>query len=252
MLRRFIVFVVIGLLLAGCSGQTGPSDPNFTFATAPSPRPEGSACIGRAGATIAKELINIRTFDIVLGGGANPMPDDVWADFRPRLPWMKNSTRFLLFDDSCFFRSPGAPATCVGDDCTIFVEEFAHTWLLLTRLVNVACLPDPSGCSGDAVAPGFVSVSTIDKCQQLTFNGPTIYELSDPAGNRFVMHATATGTPDVTGPQLPLGWQLQALTIAEPLVIEPVGGGANCYYNIVRDKLVQSYHQYVYAEPQWP
>lgn len=243
---------MITMVLVGCGGQTGPSDPNFSFSTIPSPRPADSACIGRAGATVAKELINIRTFDIVLGGGSNPMPDDVWADFRPRLPWMKNSTRFLLFDNSCFFRSPGAAADCSGDACTIFLEEFDHTWLLLTRLANVACLPDASGCSGDEVAPGFVSVSTIDKCQQLTFTGPIIYELSDPFGNRFVMHATATGTPDLSGPQLPAGWQLQAVTIDEPLVIEPVGGGSNCYYNIVRDNLVQSYHQYVYAGAQWP
>jgi hypothetical protein len=249
---RFGILIGLLLVLAGCGGQIGPTDPNFSFETTLSARPAGSACIGREGATVAKELINVRTFEIVLGGGANPMPDDEWADFRPRLPWLKNSTRFLLFDDSCFFRSPGGPPDCSGADCTIFREEFGHTWLLLTTMANITCYPDPSGCTNDTVAPGYLSFNTIDKCQQLTFNGPTIYELSDPVGNRFVMHATGTGTPELAAVQLPAGWQLTEVSLSEPLVIEPVGGGSACYYNIVRDNLVQSYHQYVYAAAQWP
>ncbi len=248
-----IALVLLTLLLAGCGGQIGPgNDPNFSFSTTPSPRPAGSTCLGQGGPSVAKELINVRTFEIVVAGGANPMPDEQWADFRPRLPWMKNSTRFLLFDDSCFFRSPGAPVDCVGDACVTFIEEFDHTWLLLTTLDNATCLPEASGCVRDEIRPGFVSVSSISKCHQLTFSGPTIYELSDPAGNRYVMHATATGTPDTTTVQLPNGWQLQAKTISEPLVIEPVGDGDDCYYNILRDNLLQSYHQYVYAGPSWP
>jgi hypothetical protein len=245
--------MLVVIALVGCGGQTGPgNDPNFSFSTAPSPRPTSSACIGGAGATVAKEMINIRTFEIVLGGGANAMSDEDWAEFRPRLPWMKNSTRFLLFDDSCFFRSPGAPADCTGDECITFMEIFDHSWLLLTTLDNATCLPDASGCPADEVRPGFMSVSSIDKCQQLTFNGPTIYELSDPAGNRYVMHATATGTPDIGTVQLPAGWQLAEKSIGEPFVIEPVGGGEACYYNILRDNLLQSYHQYVYVGERWP
>jgi hypothetical protein len=253
-MRRTVALFITGwLLLVGCGGQTGPgNDASFGFSTAPSPRPAGSTCIGQAGAAIAKEMINIRTFEIVVGGGSNVMSDAAWVDFRPRLPWTKNSTRYLLFNDSCFFRSPGVPADCVGDACVKFVEEFDHTWLLLTTLDNATCLPDASGCPGDKINPGFMSVSSINKCQQLTFNGPTIYELSDPAGNRYVMHATATGTPDISSVQLPVGWQAEAKTIDAPLVIEPVGGGNGCYYNILRDNLLQSYHQYVFAGAQWP
>ena len=47
--------------------------------------------------------------------------------------------------------------------------------------------------------------------------------------------------------QLPTGLQLQAKTISAPLVIEAAGGGAVCYHNILRDNLLQSYHQYVFA-----
>lgn len=249
---RWMVGVLLLLVLAGCGGQVGPgNDPNFSFATAPSPRPTGSACFGKSGG-VAKELLNGRTFQIVVGAGDNPIADADWASFQPRLPWVKNSTRHLLFDDSCFFRSPGVPTDCSGEGCLIFVEEFDHTWLLLTTFTNATCLPDATGCQSDGVQPGYVSVNTIDKCQQLTFAGPTIYELSDPAGNRYVMHATATGTPDTSGVQLPAGWQLQVREISEPLVIEPAGGGEGCYYNILRDNLLQSYHQYVYAAPRWP
>lgn len=252
-MRRLVLALVLGgLALASCGGQVGPgNDPTFSFATAPSSRPPDGQCFGSEG-SVAKELINIRTFEIVVAAGEHPMSDQAWADFRPRLPWSKNSTRFLLFDEGCFFRSPGAPAACVGAACLRFVEAFDHTWLLLTTLVNTSCLPDASGCSGDEVKPGFVSVNTIDKCQQLIFAGPMIYDLTDPDGNRYVMHATATGTPTTAGVQLPAGWQLAARTLSEPLVVDPVGGGTGCYYNIVRDNLAQSYHQYRFAGERWP
>jgi hypothetical protein len=101
------------------------------------------------------------------------------------------------------------------------------------------------------VNPGYVSINTIDKCQRMQYDGPSIYELSDGQGNLYVMHAADDGTPDLS-PTLPEGWTLTERTLEEPLVLLPFGGGNSCYFNIIRDNLVQSYHQYAYAGEQYP
>jgi hypothetical protein len=132
------------------------------------------------------------------------------------------------------------------------VDAFDYTWLKLTTVIGQDCFPDASGCSGDRVEPGYVSITTIAKCHQIRYDGPLIYELSDGQGNRYVMHATATGTPDIEGVELPAGWTVSARTIDEPLELLPFGGETDCYYNIVRDNLVQSYHQFAYAADLYP
>ncbi|MCA9912829.1 MAG: hypothetical protein KC496_05755, partial [Anaerolineae bacterium] len=199
----------------------------------------------------AKEIINLETGEIFVGGGDNEMPDDVWLSHNFRLPILQNSTRNLMFDETCFFRSPNADEDCSGtDECFTTQEIDGYSWYLLTYNMGQDCFPDASGCHEDVVEPGYVSITTIDKCQQVTFSGSEIYVLSDGQGNRFVMHANASGTPDLN-PDLPVGWTLEAVQIDEPLVLLPFGGD-HCYYNIVRDNLVQAYHQFEYAGDVYP
>ena len=121
----------------------------------------------------------------------------------------------------------------------------------LLILLGQDCYPDAAGCSAGGVNAGYVTFTTIDKCQLLVFNGPVIYELRDGTGNFYVMHATATGTPDLT-PTLPDGWTLSERTIEETLELLPFGGGDACYYNTVRDNLDQGYHQVAYAGDTYP
>jgi len=90
----------------------------------------------------------------------------------------------------------------------------------------------------------------MSKCHQLTWEDE-IYELVDPAGNRYVIQATETGTPDLNV-TLPEGWTLTLVTLEEPLEILPHGGGNNCYHNVLRDHLGQTYHQYVFVDDQYP
>ena len=42
------------------------------------------------------------------------------------------------------------------------------------------------------------------------------------------------------------------VTLEEPLAIPPHGGGENCYHNVLRDHLGQTYHQYVFSEATYP
>ncbi len=226
---------------------------DITYATAQTARPVNAACLGGEDSPgIAKEILDLQTDVIYIGGGANGMPDAVWQDYRFFPPILKNSTRNLLFDGSCFFRSPSVSAQCVGDDCFTQTDIVGYTWYALTSIEGQSCYPDASGCSGDSVQPGYVSITTIGKCHEITYSGPTIYELSDGQGNLYVMHATATGTPDTTNVMLPAGWMLTAREISQPLVLLPFGGGDECHYNVLRDNLVQAYHQYQYTGSQYP
>jgi hypothetical protein len=265
MKRRNLILAIVGIVLVVVAmaavviitriqSWIAPVPLRISYATIQTTMPDGAACAGgrdeRTG--VAKEILNLETRTIYIAGGADPMPDEVWANFRFIIPLVQNSTRNLLFDESCFFRSPSATVDCVGDACFAFSEIVGYTWLELTTLVGNDCFPDEGGCRADVVDPGYVSINTIAKCHRLVFAGPVIYELADGQGNLYVMHATATGTPDLTGPTLPEGWTLTERTITEPLELLPFGGGSDCYYNVIRDNLVQSYHQYVYADDRFP
>lgn len=252
-----VILVVIGvaavIIFSQIQALTAPTPLTISYQTTQTARPAGSSCIGGDDSPgVAKEIINLETDDIYVAGGANAMPDDVWEGYTFRLPVFKNSTRNLLFQGSCFFRSPDALADCTGDACFTIDELFDYTWLKLTTIAGQGCFPDANGCRGDVVDAGYISISTIAKCHEITYDsGETAYVLSDGMGNRYVMHATATGTPDLN-PALPDGWTVEAMTLDAPLVLLPFGGGDSCYYNIVRDNLVQAYHQFEYAQASYP
>jgi hypothetical protein len=258
--RRFtIILLFLGLILLGAGGvyryiqQTLQFPPLPTYdTTVISGKPAEANCINKGGkAPLAIELIDLGNDVVYLAGGDNPISEAEWDATTVRFPHMKNSKRYLLFDDNCLYRSFDRAADCQGDGCASFVEFYDHTWFLLNGLAGQGCYPDNDGCNRDVVAPGYVSITTIDKCQELTWHGPTINELIDDRGNRYVMHATDDGTPDLTGVALPTGWQLVQTSISKPLTIQPRGEG-HCYYNIVRDGQLQSYHQYVFADALFP
>jgi hypothetical protein len=248
-----VVLLLIGRQVSYLGGLMAFTPLTISFSTVETPRPDGAPCLGGDSSPgIAKEIMNAETRTIYVAGGANPISDEAWASLRLSLPWIQNSTRHLMFDGSCFFRSPGVPANCQGDACFLSEEHFGTTWFLLNTVEGQSCYPDASGCMGTRVNPGFVSTTTISKCHEVVFNGPAIYELSDGRGNRYVMHATENGTPTIEGVQLPEGWALELRTIDEPLRLLPFGGGNSCYYNIIRDNLVQSYHQFAFAGDTFP
>ena len=248
-----VVLIGAAVVLSRLQTLTALKPLTISYVTIETAMPDGATCAGGSDEStgIAKEILDLETDYIYVAGGSNPMPDDVWADYRFRLPLLQNSTRNLLFDGSCFFRSPDVPADCTGDACFTITEIVGYTWLNLTQLAGQLCFPDTSGCSGEVVNPGYLSINTIAKCHRMVYEGPVVYELADGLGNAYVMHATTTGTPDLDV-ELPAGWTLTEHTLDAPLVLLPFGGGDACYYNVVRDNLVQSYHQYRYADDQYP
>ncbi len=252
--KRTLVIIGLGLLIGlGIGGflyvrSVLSFEPLPTYSTTViAGKPAGASCQNKTrSAELAIELLNLQDDIIYLAGGDNPISEAQWDATSVRFPYMKNSKRYLLFNDTCFYRSPGKPADCQGDECMTFTEIYDHSWFEMVHVAGQGCYPDASGCAGDEVKPGYVSLTTIDKCQELTFAGPVLYELRDEQGNRYIMHATADDQP-TTDVALPSGWTLHEMARRAPLTIQPRGAG-HCYYNIVRDANVQSYHQYIFAD----
>ncbi len=215
-------------------------------------RPAHARCGAPGTALELVELPGLPGNHVVVAGGPNPVSADAWSAFQPSLPWTKNSERHLLFDDSCFHSSPPlgqAPArsdiACSGDDCFRFREIDDYSWLDLAIIAATDCHPSSLGCLGPLVLPGHVSLTVIRKCHDLSFSGQ-VHVLGSDNGARFVMHATASGRPDISGPALPQGWSLSTVTLDEPLSVAPQGDA--CYHFILRDNLGQSYHQFGFRD----
>ena len=258
--RNIIIGIVAVLAILGIfayrffQGLSFPSsiEAGVSFQTISSTLPEDSGCLNESGeAGLAKELINLQERVVVVGKGANEMPDSEWADYKPRFPWQKNINRNTTFNDSCFYRSPTAPASCQGEACGVTREVSDYDWIDLSIIASQDCLPSPdAGCSTSGVKPGAISVTVTQKCHQVIWHDE-IYDLVDTKGNHYVMHATDTGTPNLNA-AIPEGWTLTKVALDEPLVVNPFGGGDNCYHNVLRDNLGQGYHQYVFAEESYP
>ncbi len=97
---------------------------------------------------------------------------------------------------------------------------------------------------------GHLTIKVIKKCQAIVFEDE-IYEMSDEKGNKYVMHATETGIPNLDV-KLPPGYSIKKVELNKPLIIVPFGAKGDCYLNIVGDHLGQGYHQYEYANSYYP
>ena len=212
------------------------------------PRPANARCGSPQQAFELIELPGTPGTLVVAAGGPQPISATDWPAFQPSLPWARNSTRHLLFDDSCFYGSPdlaAGPDACQGEDCIRYRTIEGYTWFELARVAWSDCHPSSLGCLGPLVLPGHVSLNVIHKCHHIRFTAQA-HILETDRGDRFVMHATAGGPPDLTGPALPRGWSLTTETLAEPLDVAPQGDA--CHHFILRDNLGQGYHQFEFRD----
>ena len=239
------------VLILGCLSFQTSMEAGISYPTTSLQWGDDHTCLNEDQPEIAKELVLGSSKTVVVAGGERPVPDSEWSDFSPGFLNQKNSLRNLQFDSSCLTRSPNRSADCSGEECASFVEIQAYTWLELSQIVAVDCIPAGSNCSPMSVQEKELVVVVIKKCHQLTFIG-TQYFLSGPSGERAVLHATeGDRDPDINVP-LPQGWSLSKEELSEPFVLYPFGRGDDCYYNIIRDSLGQSYHQFEYAKGVYP
>lgn len=226
----------------------------ISFSTLASMRPEGSTCVNETGELegIAKEIISTEDFVVSLAFGDNEISDSAWEDYSPSSPYRKNINRDTLFNNHCFYRSPDAPVDCEGNDCSVIRELDGYTWMELSQVESQDCFADEgASCGSRGVDAGAISVTVTRKCHQLIYEDE-IYDLVDPVGNRYVMHATAGDEPDLNAEGLPDGWFIELVELDEPLVILPFGGGDNCFHNVMRDNLGQGFHQYMFVGDTYP
>lgn len=209
---------------------------------------------------VAKEVLVGALKTVVIAGGKNPITDAQWPSYQPSFGNQKNSDRNLLFQKSCFVRSPNVPANCAStNSCASFIELDGHTWLQLSHIVAVDCIGNTQqtqsstySCNPAAVKPHELAIVVTEKCHILTFQaGQTAYFLSGPSGEQAIMHATADGIPKTDVP-LPTGWKITAEVLDQDLTFYPFGLGDQCFYNIIRDTYSQSYHQIGYAKKGYP
>jgi len=196
----------------------------------------------------AKEIINSKEKRVYYGAGSKPIPMQEWDNFEVKFPWVRNLDRNLLFTKTVFLRSPSAKSNCTGSDCLKEKEYQSYSWVELAHPQAINFIPAKT----DTKKPteGHLVVKVIKKCQLVVWEDE-IYELSDDKGNKYVMHATEIGTPNLNV-ILPAGYTLQKVKIDKPLVLVPFGEGEDCYFNIVGDHLGQGYHQYKYANEYYP
>lgn len=239
------------LLVGGACGPNVPTstEAGISYATTEIGWPADVDCVDDKDPTVTKEMLSIESLLVVFAFGANAITDGEWNDYSPSPPFIKNSTRNLEFDETCFWRSPGTSRDCQGEECAIIVEHDDYTWMELAQIVAADCLPADAACALGG-SDGHLTFLVTKKCQELVFRGD-ILELSGPDGERAVMHATADGTPDTTV-ELPSGWSLEERTLDEDLVVRPFGEGDECFANVIRDGKEQSYHQYRYAGASYP
>lgn len=251
MKKHVLCVATLAICLSACVSLPTSQAAGVSYAATPSTWPAETACLNPAKPRgIAKEIMVGSMMTIAIAGGDKAISDDDWRSFDPGFGNTKNSDRHLLFQRSCFSRSPSRPSTCTGDDCRDIVEVGGHTWVALSKVEAADCWPNASACAATGAHEGGLFVVVTRKCHELVFEG-SVRMLRGPHGESAVMHATADGHPTLDV-QLPPGWTLQEETLSEPLVVHPFGGGDACFYNIIRDHRLQSYHQLSYATSVYP
>ena len=137
--------------------------------------PEDTQCLNDKDPEIAKEIVIGDTLMVAVAGGDNRIPDSEWEDFRPGWGVRKNSTRNLQFADSCFARSPWADEDCEGEDCASIVEVKGYTWIELSQILAVDCLPSGDACNPEKLKSGELAFIVTRKCHRITFAGEQIF-----------------------------------------------------------------------------
>ena len=240
----YLMVFISALVLTSC-GLKSSEEVGLRFSTEKSKLPD---TLNWKKIGFAKELLNQKEMIVVISGGTNPIPSEKWDDFKPSFPYRKNIDRYLLFQQTAFYRSPNTDINCNDADCIKLRKYKNYTWVEMAKPIYV----DFVGGETDILKPekGHLVIKTIQKCQTVMFID-SIFQLTDNKGNYYVMHATESGKPNTTA-VLPDGWTLKKVILKEPLIISPFGGGNECYYNIVGDNLGQGYHQYIFSDKYYP
>ena len=205
-----------------------------------------------------------------------------WADYEPPSPLIKNSTRFIQFQEHVPISSPDMPAgelsyISTGDQPG---RPDGYTWGLISYAQS-AMWPyraeqyeGPSrrsafhaGLLTTTPPEGVLKVSNNLKCQALNFwaneggreRGKSLlrFKVFDPHGNGYVMHTAGFESVEEVEKSfdsavLPEGWTKRKAELKRNLELLPARGDGGehglCHYNLVRDSSDNAYHQFKWSE----
>ncbi len=207
--------------------------------------------------------------------GSNQMTESVWDatnssgayTYQPPAPYIRNTTRYLQFNEQIFISSPGqAPGVT-----TILTTSDGYTWGAMSTAINAMYPFDQYAAAGYTSAyqagnavttpyPGTVKVTANYKAQDMKWweyesgltSGKKLprYFITDPYGNQYIMHASGESTPATVlqafnSAVLPDGWTKQGpVYLTEDKVLTPsVAPGYIYEYNLIRDSADNTYHQ---------
>lgn len=212
------------------------------------------------------------------GSGTNPVPDSVWANnYQPPPPYLRNTTRYLQFNESQFISSPGQ-TVC---NTAYVTTSDGYTWGAMSSAINAMWPYNPNQYTGQSSInayyagnftsqppAGSVKVTANYKAQNMRFwaNQDGVktasagavplnrYFIRDQWGNEYIMHASGQSSDAATQQAfndvaLPAGWTKSIRQLKRDLTIYPaVGADGSFHYCVFRDNGDNSYHQISWSD----
>ncbi|OAB57964.1 hypothetical protein AY600_07880 [Phormidium willei BDU 130791] len=209
--------------------------------------------------------------------GDNEIPAQLWPDYEISLPYIKNTTRNLQFNESQFLASPGEP---LGSTAYITTSD-GYSWAFMSEAINTMWPYNQADYEGIAAQssfhagsfvptplPGVVTVTANFKGQNLKFwaNEDGVppgrpdavsldrYFVTDVWGNEYIMHASGQSEPSAVAQAfnaaiLPEGWTKDVRQLSEDLILTPAeGADGTFHYVVIRDSADNSYHQIKWSD----
>jgi hypothetical protein len=232
---------------------------------------------------------NIQNYLHTFKGAQDPSVDDntvisseAWSDYEPPQPYLKNTTRFLQFQQSHVISSPNMP---IGETSYVSTNDDpdnpdGYTWGSMSYAQN-AMWPYSSdqysgiskkgayyaGAFTTTPPEGSFKLTNNFKCQAMNFwatdnnqedGNPILrHKIFDPNGNGYIMHASGVESADEIAQAfeeavLPDGWIKKSVVLKKNLILEPAMGEGGDYgiynYNLIRDSADNSYHQFKWSD----
>lgn len=202
--------------------------------------------------------------------GDNEISAATWETYTPPLPYIKNTTRNLQFNESHFIASPGA---AIGSTTYVTTSD-GYSWAAMSMAINALWPYNASQYSGLSAVnayyagnleitppPGVVKVTANFKGQDMKFwaneQGQTgagavaleRYFVVDQWGNEYIMHASGQTEQSQVKQAfeaaiLPEGWRKETRFLSQDVILHPaVGSDGSFHYLVFRDSADNSYHQ---------
>lgn len=259
---------VVGMVVASCSsGSSNSSNSGINWVAL-----QDAQEIYYVESSILTPTVPIPTYK---SGGTNPISAESWPSYTPPQGYLKNTTRYLQFDEQSLIASPGDPA----GQYTYITTSDGYTWVQMTNTVSAVWPYDKESFNSatgvtttdpynaailvTTPPPGVVKMTANYKAQYMKYYAnesdiPTgqpgaipipRYFITDQWGNKYIMQASgqesAIGVYNAfESAVLPTGWKKEIVYLKEDLILAPATAPGGYYdYVLFRDSADNTYNQ---------